>query len=369
MAKRGTVADVLAGVVNSGAGLPPSSPWAVADLTEILWPEIGFVGITRAQAMTVPACASARNQIAPPIGSAPLSEWSGTEALAPRTLLTQPDPDVPRAHTLTWTADDLIFHGVSYWLVLERDAASIGGRPRHARRIDREYIGFDADGVTPVAYDGSPTDPADWIIIPGPHEGVLQFGARELGVGYALTSAARRFATVPMPALELHDTSEDGMDDEDVKQLVADWQAARERSGTGYTNRSLELRTHGWNSAELQLVEARQHQALEVARVMGIRAAMVDASGGSSITYATLVDSRRDHVDFTLAPYADAITARLSMDDITERGRQVVMRLDATLLRASFSERMAAYAAAQSAGIYTADELRNAESGRPGEMA
>jgi len=368
MAKRGTVADVLAGVMQSGAGMAPSSPWATADLTEILWPEIGFVGITRAQAMTVPAAASARNQICPPIGSAPLSEWAAGVALEPRTLLVQPDPDVPRSHTLTWTADDLLWHGVSYWFILERDAASAGGRPRHARRVDREYITFDADDVTPVAYDGKPTDPAEWLIIPGPHEGVLRFGARELGVAYSLASAARRFADVPMPAVELHDTSEDGMDDDDVQRLVADWQKARANSGTGYTNRSLELKTHGWNSADLQLVEARQHQALEVARVMGVRAAMVDASGGSSITYATLVDSRRDHVDFTLAPYADAITARLSMDDVTERGRTVVMRLDATLLRASFTDRMAAYAAAQDAGIYTAEELRAVESGRPGEV-
>jgi phage portal protein BeeE len=118
------------------------------------------------------------------------------------------------------------------------------------------------------------------------------------------------------------------------------------------------------------MVEARQHQAVEIARVFGVRAALLDAGSPSgSMTYASLTDARRDLVDFTLAPYADAFAGRMSMDDVTETTRTVVVRLDATVLRASFADRMAAYAAAQAAGIYTVDELRDAERRRPGEMS
>lgn len=367
----GRITDALAGALSSrSTGLPPSSPWATRDLSEILWPEIGFVGITRAAAMTVPAAAQCRNLIAGTLAGAPISEWSTAGRLDTRPFLVQPDPDLPRAVTMAWTYDDLIFHGISYWRVLSRDAATNGGRPRHARRIDPAVITFADDGVTPLADDGEPVAPADWLVIPGPHEGVLRFGARELATAYALTGAARRFADVPMAALELHDVSEDGLDDDARRKLVEDWTRARQSTGVAYTNRSLEIKAHGWTAADLQMVEARAHQAVEIARVFGVRAALLDAGSPSgSMTYASLTDARRDFVDFTLAPYADAFAGRMSMDDVTEAGRTVAVRLDATVLRASFRQRMDAYAAAQAAGIYTAEELRKAEEGRPGELS
>lgn len=355
--------------MNARRALAPSSPWATGDLSTILWPDVAGLPISRAAAMSVPACARARNLITGTLSSAPLSEWHNGQIVSPpRSLLTQPDPLVPRAVTITWTVDDLLFHGVSYWVVLSRAAASDGGRPLTARRVDVDLVELDADEVTPVRYAGQEIAAEDWIVFRGPHEGVLTFGARELSVAWQLSNAARRFANIPMPAVELHDLSEDGLSPDDREQMVADWTRAREASGVGYTNRALELRTHGWNAGDLQLVEARQYSAAEVARLMGVPASSVDAvQSGSTVTYSSLVDARRDLVDLSLNPYAEAIAGRLSMDDVTERGRQVVMRLDSVLLRASFADRMAAYSAAIDSGVYTLEELTKAEKGRPGE--
>lgn len=355
---------------SAGIGTNPF-PHDVA-LSPVRWPDTFGIAITRDMAMSIPAAARARNLICGTIAGAPLTEWQGTTRLDTRTLLHQPDPDVARMVTLAWTVDDLIWHGRSYWLVLERAAdATNGARPLRARRVDPLKVVpslFDERKI--VAVDGVEVDPADVIAFDGPHEGVLHYGARELRVAYALSEAARRFASIPMAALELHDLSEDGLSTKDRDALIADWIRAREAGGVAYTNKSLELKDHGWNSRDLQLVEARAHQAIEVARVMNTPAAMLDAGvSGSSIEYANMVDRRRDFVDFSCAPYVDAVEARLSMDDLTERGRYVAFDLEARTLRANLADRLAAYETAIGLDLMTVDEARNREAGRPGQVA
>jgi hypothetical protein len=210
------------------------------------------------------------------MAGAQILAWQGTQLSTAPALFDQPDPDLPRAVTIAWTVDDLIFSGVAYWLILDRDVL---GYPTAARRVDPNLVDVTTDGIV-EGINGQPVSPSDVIVFPGLHEGILSYGARELRTAFTLSDAARRFASVPLPALELHDLSEDGLSAEERLALVDDWTRARELSGVGYTNRSLEVKTHGWSSRDLQLVEARAYAAAEVARVMGIPAAMLDATAG-----------------------------------------------------------------------------------------
>lgn len=366
MARR-KLSAVLDSLTAGQVSIPPqANPWAVADaLASITWPEISAYTMTRALAMTVPAVARGRNLIASTLAGAPINAWSGTTQESTPQLFAQPDPDLPRAVTIAWTVDDLIFHGVAYWLVMGRD---ILGYPIAARRVDPMLVDVDGDGII-ERINGEVVNPADVIVIPGLHEGILLYGARELRTAYSLSDAARRFANVPLPALELHDLSEDGLDAEGRAALVNDWTRAREASGVGYTNKSLEIRDHGWNSRDLQLVEARAYAAAEVARIMGIPAAMVDAvQSGASVTYNNLQDTRRDFTDFCLSTYTTAIEQRLSMNDVSGPTTVAVFDLDATILRSSFADRMDAYTVAINAGIMTVDEVRKMEAGQPGTV-
>jgi HK97 family phage portal protein len=207
-------------------------------------------------------------------------------------------------------------------------------------------------------------------VIPGLNDGILVTGGRELRTAYALSDASRRFAAAPIPALELHDLSEDGLDPTDAASLVSDWSRARESSGVGYTNKSLEIKTHGWNSRDLQLVEARAYSAAEIARLMGIPGALLDAAqAGTSLTYANLQDIRRDFADLSLSQYTTAIEQRLGMGDVTPPGISPVFDLDATVLRASMRERFDTYAVGIQNGILTVDEARAMEAEQPGARA
>ena len=100
-----------------------------------------------------------------------------------------------------------------------------------------------------------------------------------------------------------------------IDALINRWIDARRRHGVGYTNQAVELKTHG-EAPERLMIDARNQQAVEIARHAGIPASAIDASvPGTSLTYANLVDRVTDLVNFGLTPYATAITDRLSLND------------------------------------------------------
>jgi hypothetical protein len=70
--------------------------------------------------MQVPAVARARNIIAGTISTLGLhayNEVTGAQ-IQGRKILEQPDPAIPLAVTMAWTVEDLLFHGRSFWQVL-----------------------------------------------------------------------------------------------------------------------------------------------------------------------------------------------------------------------------------------------------------
>src|SRR4029077_5622927 len=80
----------------------------------------------------------------------------------------------------------------------------------------------------------------------------------------------------------------------------------------------VDYQTFGWNAAELQLTEAREYAALEVARIFGLPARAVDATTGDSMTYANVVESRRDTLD-ALRPWMAPVEQTLSLNDRASR--------------------------------------------------
>lgn len=318
--------------------------------------------VTRAEAMSVPAMARARHLIVATLARLPLAvtppEYEYTA------LLDQPEPDRPRVSTLRDTFDDILFDGWACWRVTERYAPTTnGGRPRQCEYVALGRISRDR-GVTLV--DDEPVPRADLLWFTGPHAGVCTFAGRSLRAAVRLDTAAAVRARNPVPAAELHQTSDDVLTDTEISQLIAQWEQALAGRGVAYTNRAVELRTHGAAPEQL-LLQGRNMAAVDVARHAGVPAALVDAvTPGSSMTYTNEQAKARELVDFGLAAYAESLTARLSMDDVLPRGVSCGLDFD-QLLRPSFTERMNAYSAAIDTGVYTVDELRTYERGRPRE--
>ena len=318
--------------------------------------------ITRKTAMAIPAVAKARNLICSKVAGFPLVAMTGTAPTPrPSSWLQNLEAGRPNFITLTWIVDGLIFYGRAFLRIAKRGT---DGRPTAFEFIPEWRAGVQ-DGLL-VQIDGKEVNPNDSIRIDAHHEGILEFGRDALRAASDMESAALRTAHNPVPTIELHQESGDQLTDEEIKELVDHWtKARRDKNGAvGYTNQSVSVKVHGVPAEQL-MISGRNTAALNIARIFGISAWAVDATvEGSSLTYSSVPARSRELVEYGLKPYMDAITARLSMDDLLPNGQWC--RFDTSqLLRESFSERMNGYKTAKETGIYTTEELQKLEQGIP----
>lgn len=307
-----------------------ASPFAADPnhLNQVVWPDLvgleNVLPMTRIEAMAVPAMKRARQIICTSIARMPLRAYNG-EALAvsqPR-WIDRTDGALSPYHRMLWTIDDCLFYGWSLW-TLTRGA---DGQVLTADRIAWERWDFDAVGRVEV--DGELVNELDVCLIPGIDEGVLYASARSIRHASKLIRSADVAAETPSAQLELHQTSDHELPRDKVLELVNDWAAARrgKNGGVAYTNSAIEVREHGAADAHL-LVEGRNAAAVDVARAAGIPASLIDATGpNSTLTYETTEGRNAELVDYGLAGFMAAVSARLGMDDMSPRGMRMAFDL------------------------------------------
>ena len=282
--------------------------------------------VSRAEAMSIPAMRRARSIICGTIATLPLisrrTTPDGSIERLSRPLLDQPDPNTTRAWTIAWTIDDLLFRGLAWWRVTDRDSQ---GFPSAAVRVGLDRVMVDVSAGR-VYIDGTEVDHRDLIRFDGLDEGILA-NSYALRTSLILEAAVRRNAT-GLPPQDYLRPAEGApeLSDEQIDDLLDEWTSARTTSGTAFMNRAIEHGIVGFDPRAGQLAEARSHQAAEIARLTNLDAEALDAPGGSSMTYANVESKRRERLDTTLSPFMNAIEQRLSMGDVTPRGQ--IVRFD-----------------------------------------
>jgi len=321
--------------------------------------------VTRETAMQVPAIARARNVICNTLGSIPL-EMYARDGRQMRSLswMEQPDLHTPRAVTMARTIDSLMFFGVAYWQVTNTYAED--NRPSRFRWIDTRRVTF----ITNTANTQIDQYYLDDIAVPmsgigslitfqALDEGVLARGGRTIATSHALETAAYNISKDPVPVGILKNTGFD-MADSAVVELLNTWKQARQNKSTAYLNSNLEYQTVGFDSKQMQLVEARAHIASEIARLMNVPAYVVGADMQANMTYSNAVDTRKDLVNNTLRGYISAIEDRLNMADITTSGSYIRFDLD-DYLREDVKTRSEVVTSYLAAGIIDVNEAREME--------
>jgi hypothetical protein len=321
--------------------------------------------VTRRMAMRVPAIRRGRNLVCGTIGALPLActrrEATGAVTPVRRLLLEQLDPRTTPAYTLTWTVDDLLFHGVSWWRVTDRDST---GYPTAVERVERHRVLCDLSSGQ-VRIDGRPVNDADVVRFDGPDEGLLVDAVPVVPLALELLRAGLMTASdeVPSGILRPADGAPE-LSDERVRQLLADWEAARAARRTAYLNGALTYDPVSFDARARALPELAQLVSSELARLLNLPASRIGAPQGSGMTYANTESDRRDLLDTTLTPYLEAVAQRLSMPDVTPRGQAV--RFDLTAyLRGTTAELVSAGAQAVAAGFATPAEVRTRWLGLP----
>ena len=323
--------------------------------------DVSMLGVDRSGAMKIAAASKSRNLICNAIAGMPLQAFRGSKVLEDSQgsdLIRQPEVGRPRAITIAWTVDQMLWYGRAWWFISERYGT---GRAKHVQLVMEQDIDYDPAARVVKAFGRSYPD-TDFIRIDAMHEGVLNY-AKDVFVRASLMEvAAAQASHSPVPSIELHQVSGEPLSKEQIDLLTARWIAARRNpnGGVAFTSREIETKTHGV-AAEQLLIAGRNTAAMDVARSMGLPAWSVDASvEGSSLTYSNVPSRSRELLDYALYGYMDAISGRLSMDDVLPRGQWCAFS-PARLLKGDFGDRMNAGKVAVDAGIYTADEVRQME--------
>lgn len=307
-----------------------SSPWAPGlDASIIAADWIGATSdlfpVTRQMAMKVPAVVEARNLICLSFAQGVLRAYRGSGEISAPAWCYRTDSDVPPQTRLLWTADDLFFTGYSLWEVARGSTGAIGD----ASRVPPERWDWDED--MRILIDEQPVQAQEVILFTGWDDGLLYSGNTAIRHALELADEVARRVRVPQAhtLLKASDSSIE-LTDAEQKALLSDFVAAR-RSKDGaasYIPWGVEVDQGG--EVPVSLYEnGRNASTLDIARLTGVPATMLDASGtNASLTYQTtqmsrsiLNDRRRER--------ATVIEARLSMDDVVPRGTRIALDLSA----------------------------------------
>ena len=322
---------ITAGLFDDPSGHPIASPWSdPGDLAKMIAADVFGVEdppiSSRTAAMRIPAVARGRNLIVSSIARMPLRAYDALDLdpeADPLPVAQQPlwmsrcsDGTTPQ-HRLAWTVDDLIFRGWSLWSV-ERDRNDTGRYPLNVNRVNHDRWEWDPD-TRGVKIDGQPvTDPSTVCLIPGLHEGILSFGRDVLTDARHLYDIVRARLDSPMPSIILHQTKGKPLTKAEREAVVDSWAAARRRvrGGVGWTSEEIEATPIDAQDPQL-MIEARNAASLDLARMIGVTAGLLDASvPTASLTYETTVGRNSEFVDRDLALYMTPIVARLSLPDM-----------------------------------------------------
>ena len=356
---------------------PASAPVKTSDVEAALTPiQIqdqvyavlqGSTTATRKLAMSVPSIARARNIICGTIGSLPLEQYNkltGAHVEAPR-VIHQPDPRVPGSLIYTWLAEDIWFYGVGYGQVLEMYSVTDGGKVRSWTRVapERVTVSTNADNteITGYAVDGIPVPlngPGSIIRFDGFDEGLLHRAGKTINAAVYLENAAVNYAKEPVPSMILKSNGTN-LPSERIASLLAAWRTARQTRSTAFLNADVDLKEFGFDPKSLQLAEARQYVALELARASGIPAYFLSAET-TSMTYSNSISERRSLVDFSMRPLLTAIEKRLSMPDFVAQTTDVRFDLD-DFLRGNPLERAQVYQILNSIGAMSVEQIQEEE--------
>lgn len=306
------------------------SPWqGPSGLAEVVWqdwfsPDGDVIPVNRSTALTIPAVVRGLQQVTAPLMACPWVQYAGTEPTDTQPAwLYATDTEVAPQYRTTFVAEDLVLNGWSVLLIGKDGRGAVNA----VDRLSPTLWAFDGDGNVTDA-DGAPLEVGTYALIKGPHDGILNTGARTLRGAIALEQAWTKAVRNPTPITILQQTTDDTLEDSEIDALLADWNLARQDpdGATAFMPHGIEAQFPGETVTEL-LVQARNAAAVDVARLIGVPAAAVDAGAvQTSLTYTnTSVGVGLQLAQQGVKPYADAIGAGLSLDTVTPKGTRIAL--------------------------------------------
>jgi hypothetical protein len=311
------------------------------------FPMYGYLSNTfEMTALSLPTVSRARDLLASTISGLEfrqyVKQWNGTEYeeiyVPNESWMENPDPKVPRQFILANTVTDLWISGRAFWAVTSRNATD--GRPMSFQWIPASQVSTpNQEGPQffsmpdTIKLNGVDLDPNEVITFLAPTTGLMFSGRRAVSIATHLDQYADRAATIEtVPGYLQQTAAGETMSGEELGDLASQWaQARREGNVIGALNNYVNFVEFDRDPLEVNAAQ-REYQALDLSRICSVPAYLVSApTPGASMTYQNASQARQDLWLFGAQMYAEAITSRLSMNDVVSRGRYVCFDTDELL--------------------------------------
>jgi hypothetical protein len=315
----------------SNPRIPLKSPFSESSLKRIALAELAGLRpdqVTREEALKVPAVVRGRDLICLTLGRYPFAMFrsAGTgnpdddERVPLPAWLQSTATGIPTRSRVIWSLDDLLFGGMSVWAT-ERDPAT--KQITDAVRVSPEYWNVDPDTLGVQVY-GEPAQADQVIIFEGYRQGLLTMAAEGVTASRDLANAWQQRVKSPVPLVKITQTESNvDLTDDEIDDLVLDFEAARRESGTAFVPYGFDADAMGTVAPDLY-VAGRNADRLDWANNIGLPASLLEGSQATAaLTYSTQEGRRNEFVDYSLAAWALPIEDRLSQDDVTPPGHYV----------------------------------------------
>ena len=186
--------------------------------------------------------------------------------------------------------------------------------------------------------------------------GVLVRHSETFGIAAHIQSYSKNVFHQGIPAGVLK-VSKPNFGQEDADALLSAWKRAHggDRRGVAILNSTVDFSPVSLNPVETDLTRVHKASTMDVARAFGLSAAWLD-EGGDSLTYANMVDRRRDLVDHTLAEWGASMMEVLTT--ILPAGQRLEINW-AKYTSGDFSIQLDNAIKGFQAGLLTMDEARD----------
>jgi hypothetical protein len=299
-------------------------------------------GDLRNRAMRVPTINRARDLIASVIGNTPMKmyrkRWDETEGemieepIAPRSWISQPDPQLTAATFWSWVFDDLFFFGRAFLWVSSRTS---DGMPASFTRLPAAMINtLDMTGPVfafgksnQIYFQGAQIPTEDVVQIIGANQGIIYQSPQVIATSLALEDARLRNSSSALPAGVLRQTSGEPLSGQELSELAQSFEQARKSNQIAAINQFVEWQPTDVDASKMLLSEAAEFQSKEAARMCNIPFFLNGNSVGS-YSYQSNQGARQDLYVFAARSYMSVIEQTMSMNSILPHGTCVKFDVD-----------------------------------------
>jgi hypothetical protein len=288
-------------------------------------------GEARNRAISVPTISRARDLMASVLGCMSLKMyneiWNGDEMeklpLAPRSWLRKIDPAVPNNFTLSFLFDDLFFYGRAFLFITSRTA---DGFPASFTRLPAAMVQT-LDQAGPVwfapskqiIFNGGELNPDDVVQFLSPIQGIIYMSTTAVSTALKLEAARYRNASSAIPAGILRQTGGEPLSGQELADLAASFNHARETNQTAALNEFVTYTETLTSPDKMLLIDSAEFQSKDLARLCNVPLYLCGISTGS-YAYTTSAEARMDLWTFGVKAYAECIAGTLSMNNVLPNG-------------------------------------------------